>query len=483
MIHILSCTAVVFLATVVVAAPADAPSEKSYTVVVSRATHDHPEWKQVVDAMVEKHGAEVVLYDSSVDESLEPLRRQFPRYVCFVATPAEATRKLVAEVHRLTRRLDDDAYTDAVWGILTGFDAAGALGIARQAEPLVIRRVASGTEVELAMCDEGVWYCELVKGRMVRKEPGKEPVQLEGPADTTKALVDTLNVYKAQMFVTSGHATERDWQIGYRYRNGQFRSKGGQLFGLDTQGKRFDVRSPNPKVYLPVGNCLMGHIDGPDAMALAFMHSAGVQQMIGYTQPTWYGYAGWGCLDYFIEQPGRFTFAEAFFANEQALVHRLETYFPEVARSDGSAAGRSGRAPGAISQEARDAGLSSNDARGLLFDRDVVAFYGDPAWSARLAPGPLAWEQTLSRQEGVYRFEIKLKRGEHSFEPVNINGSQRGWRPIIEFLPHRVTDVEILEGEDLQPLVTDNFLLVPNPRRADPKQPYRVVFRARRIGD
>jgi len=41
----------------------------------------------------------------------------------------------VAGVHRLTRELDDDRYTDMMWGILTGFDAAGALRIAKHAEP------------------------------------------------------------------------------------------------------------------------------------------------------------------------------------------------------------------------------------------------------------------------------------------------------------------------------------------------------------
>ena len=86
----------------------------------------------------------------------------------------------------------------------------------------------------------------------------------------------------------------------------------------------------------------MGHIDGPDAMALAFMNSAGVDQMIGYTVPTWYGYGGWGMLDYFVEQPGRFTLAEAFYANQQALIHRLETYFPGAATTgDESPPGRS----------------------------------------------------------------------------------------------------------------------------------------------
>ena len=458
---------------------AAASPQVAYAVVVSKATYGDSQWKPVVDALVEKHRAGVLVFERSVNESLGKLRQRLPRYVCFVAKPAEATRQFVADVHCLSRRLDDDPYTDAIWGILTGYDAACALRIARQARPLTIHRVASGTEVELPMCDEGMWYCELVKNRMVRKKPGQKPIQQKGPDDTTKALVDSLNVYRAQLFVTSGHATEHNWQIGFRYRNGYFRCGSGQLFGMDTRGDRFPIDSPNPKVYLPIGNCLMGHIDGPDAMALAFMNSAGVHQMIGYTVSTWYGYAGWGCLDYFLEQPGRFTAAEAFFANQQALLHRLESCSPGAATVEIKPGAMRG-APVELSQQARQAGLSASDARGLLFDRDVLAFYGDPAWEARMASGPLAWEQRFSEKDGLYEFEIVPKRGERTFEPINTNGSQRGGRPIVQLLPHRVGQVEIIEGKDLRPVITDDFLLVPNPRKWDPERRYRIVFRAKR---
>jgi len=459
------------LAAVCLAWSSAALADDGYSVVVSQATGEAPQWKPVVDALVAKHGAEVVPYGGSVGDSLPALREQFPRYICFVAKPAEATREFVMEVNRLTRRLDDDPYVDAMWGILTGYDEACALRIARHAEPLEIHRVAAATEVELSVCDEGLWYCELSQGKMVRKLSGQEPENLPAPSDTTEALALALNRYQAQLFVTSGHATERDWQIGYRYRGGQFRSEKGQLFGLDTQRRKFPIRSDNPKVYLPVGNCLMGHIDGTEAMALAFMNSAGVNQMVGYTTATWYGYGGWGLLDYFVEQPGRFTLAEAFFANQQALIHRLETYFP----------GADGDQPvQELSPKARQAGLSLNDARGLRHDRDVVAFYGDPAWVARMAPGRLAWEQIFRQKDGEYRLEIKPLRGEKSFRPVNTNGSQRGGRPIVQWLPHRIRpdSVRLSQGADLEPLVADDFILVPLPKEGDAKRTYQVVFHA-----
>jgi hypothetical protein len=202
----------------------------------------------------------------------------------------------------------------------------------------------------------------------------------------------------------------------------------------------------------------MGHVDGREAMALAWMDGAGVYQMVGYTELTWYGYGGWGCLDTFLEQPGRFKLAEAFLANHHALVHRLEADPP--------------------------AGLTDTDRRGLLHDPDTIAFYGDPAWEARMADGPRAWDQALTiSDDGLYTFVVTPRRGAGSFRPINTNGSQRGGRPFVQFLPHRVRAVEIVAGAELRPVVADDFLLVPNPGVCDPTREYRVCFRAKRIGE
>lgn len=434
------------------ATPAASPMA-DYAVIVSRATLGDPAWKKVVDTVVQKHAGRTIEYDT-LSAAREPLAARIPRYACFVATPAEVTREFVADVHRLTRRLDEDPYTDTIWGILTGFDADNALRIAQQTEALEIRRTAAGTDVALEMCDEGVWYSELDAGHIVRKAPGQTSVTAKGPADSTKSLVDALG--EADLFVTSGHATERDWQIGFRYPNGTFQSKAGHLFGVDTQGGRHPVQSPRSKVYLAVGNCLMGHIDGPDAMALAWLNTAGVNQMVGYTVPTWFGYGGWGLLDYFVEQPGRFTLAEAFHANHQALLHRLETEFPDDARKT-------------------SAGETRN---GLLFDRDVVAFYGDPAWVARMKPAPCAWEQELVEKDGVYTLTILPRRGARTFDPINTNGAQRGGRPVFAFLPHRIHHAVVTGGEEWKPLVTDTFVLVPQPKTFDASRPMTITFTA-----
>ena len=433
------------------AAGQSASPDASYAVVVKKSTAMNAQWRKVVAALKVKHSATIIMYSGSVDESLEALRQEFPRYICFVARPQEAGREFVTKVHQLTRKIDEDPYTDAFWGILTGYDAESALAIAGHSEPLVVKKVASGTEFATEMVVEGQWYDELIKNKHVRKTPGGGVEELKGPDDTTKAIVDLLNDYRPELMITSGHATERDWQIGFRFRSGQFRCAGGRLFGLDTQQVKYPIDSPNPKVYMPIGNCLMGHVKDRDAMALAWMKSAGVTQMIGYTIPTGYGYAGWGCLDYFVEQPGRYTFNEAFLANHHALIHRMI-----------------------------DPATEDRDQQRLRGDRDVVAFYGDPKWSAKMAEMPKFYDQSLEINQGVYTLKIPPNRGERSFQPVNTNGSQRGWRPIIQFLPHPIKEIEIVAGGDLNPVVTDNFILVPNPRKCDPNREYVIRFKAKR---
>jgi hypothetical protein len=420
-----------------------------YAVVVPEALKTDAGWMAVAETLQKKHDGSMIFYDGAVTSAVERLKSTMPHYACFVQAPLAATREFVAAVHAVTRALDDDPYTDCLWGILTGYDASNALRIARQEEPLTVRKAVAGTELEMKCLEEGRWYCELNKNKSVVKEKGGEAKEVAVPDDTTALIVRDINEYRPDLIVTSGHATERDWQIGYRYRNGQFRSEAGKLFGLDVSGKRHAVESANPKVYLPVGNCLMGHIDGLDSMALAWMNSAGVDQMVGYTVSTWYGYSGWGLLDYFVELPGRFTLSEAFFANMQALLYRLEKAEP-----------------------------GSQDRRGLEFDRDVIAFYGDPAWEARLAKGPVPFDQELQASDGTYTFEIKPLLGEKSFDPVNRNGSQRGGRPFFALLPRRVKDVKVVEGADLEPLITDNFILVPRPASCDTTRVYRVAFTA-----
>ncbi len=462
-----------------VAATSAFGAEASYTIVSSAASTSDPGWKAVIDALQKKHPeAKRIVWEKNVTDCLPELTKQHPRYVCFVSQPSEASLDFVRSVHRLTRKLDTDPFTDCRWGILTGADAANALEIAAEEKPLVIHHTVSGTDLATERLESAQTFSELDAGKRVVKSAGAKATTKTGPADSSLDIATAFSKPETGLFITSGHATERGWQIGFRYKNGTWKSKGGELLAVDLKGESKAIHSPAPKVYLPVGNCLMGHIDGPDAMALAFMKSAGVRQMAGYTLPTWYGYQGWGMIDYFVEQPGRYSLTNAFFANQAALIQRLLIHFPEVANEQSDSSMGKISKPIRIGDAAKAAGLAAQDAEGLLFDRDVVAFYGDPAWDARLADGPLQWKEFWSQDSSGGSLEIIPQAGESSFAAINTNGSQRGGRPIVRFFEHRIdpASVKITAGSELKPVITDDFLLVPLPATAN--GPLKITFTA-----
>jgi hypothetical protein len=46
--------------------------------------------------------------------------------------------------------------------------------------------------------------------------------------------------------------------------------------------------------------------------------------------------------------------------------------------------------------------------------------------------------------------------------------------------PHRLKGIQILEGKELSPLLTDDFLLLPEPKKLQKGKTYTVKFRAER---
>ena len=422
----------------------------SYAVVVSKKTYADKDWREVAETLKAKYGSRIITWDSGVAEAGKDLAAWMPNYACFVAQPEEADRDFVVAVHRLTRRLNDDLYTDCLWGILTGYTADDALRLAREAKPLVLKKCLSGTiGGQLGPFEEGVAFDEGKAGGMVAKTADGKVEQKGCPADSTKSIADYFSTQKPDCFITSGHASQHDWQIGYSFPGGRIAHKDGQLLALDAQGRRYNITSPNPKVYLPVGNCLIGDIPGRDCMVTSLIHSAGVHQMFGYVVPTWYGRGGWGIQEYYLGQPGRFTLAEAFFANTQAMLYDLQMRFPEATNVDFEKYDLE-KDPKLFATLAARHGINGRDELGLLWDRDTVAFYGDPAWQARPATRNLAWKQEVSVKDNRYTFTVTARQ----------DGKWPG-KPLVQLLPERLKNMKVVEGADRSPVVTSSFILLP----------------------
>jgi zinc protease len=443
------------------------PTNGAYVIVVSDTTYSDPNWRNVVKALAIKHNAETVIYSGNVSSVRDELINLLPRYVCFVAKPEESGRLFVIKVHQLMRSLASAPYTDAIWGILTGYDAGDAARIVAQSAPLVVRKGAGGTSIDLNLFDQGIWYDEGRKNHMAEKKLGGKPEDKECPQDTAKALAEMLNTYQPDFFQTSGHASERNWAIGYSYPNGMFVCKNGILMGRDMKGNLYPICSPNPKIYAPVGNCLMGHIPDKQSMALAYMSSGGVDQMMGYTVETWYGYGGWGVMDYFLGQPGRFTYAESFFLNNEALEYQIQKRFPDKANYQFSDWKENQNTD--LNEFAASLGTQNRDELGLFWDRDTVAFYGDPSWSVRMEPQNPAWTEQIKSKGDTFTFEV------HALQDAAPG------RPIAALLPERLKLQDIIEGSEYSPIITGNFIMLPALEKLVKGETYKVVFHARRI--
>ena len=163
--------------------------------------------------------------------------------------------------------------------------------------------------------------------------------------------------------MTSGHATERGWQIGYRYKNG-YLSRRLDKFSVWTP----DVAKSNRllltlKSTFPIGNCLMAtSMDRTPWLWLDERCWSEADAWVHCAHLVWL--SGWGVPDYFVEQPSRYTLTEAFFANHHALIQRLS-----------------------------DPSVGPRDKRGLAFDRDVVAWVTLPGWPE--------WRQDVSPTDNL----------------------------------------------------------------------------------
>jgi len=159
------------------------------------------------------------------------------------------------------------------------------------------------------------------------------------------------------------------------------------------------------------------------------------------------------------------------------LIHRIDTYFPTLTKIKINAGSRN-LPTSEPTDEGKSLGLTSFDSRGLLWDRDTVAFYGDPGWEAKMSNMPRAYEQKLTVEQDIYTFEITRNEAEKSFDPINTNGSQRGGRPVIHFLPNRVGEIELISGHELQPTISDDFILIANEKVKNHSGPIMLKFRA-----
>lgn len=452
---------------------------QDYAVVASREVFRDSAWQKVAVFLQEKHSACLFCYQQSPLEVLDSLRKYVPRYVAFVEKPECIGREYVMLLRRMSRQVDEDIFADYLWGMITGYDAQAALKLVENSFAPLIVKSALSTVAELRSAEwfeRYAWLDDHQEGLCGEKREGKDSVRTYtiDPEESLRKMYDFYAQYNPDLVVTSGHATERNLEMPFSH--GNIKSKNGQLYAAFPEGKEYLVESGKRRVFLGAGNCLLGDVrKNPHSMAVACLGSGNAAAMVGYTVTSWYGRSGWGTLKYWLANSGRYTLAEALFLNEQDMLYQMEKWslgfskidFP-YARSEAQFGIEMKKAAEAIRVQL---GIESpeRDQIGFWYDRDVLAYYGDPKCEVRLQEIPQKKDYTIGckvkngkclvKIKTLKNFDLDRLKGEN-FKQVHVKDL-----PFSYFFPVRIeTPCQVsLSGFSGEVVLDKDFILIYHP--------------------
>lgn len=481
--------ALLALACFVALAPAGAAE---YLTLVTQGTAGDPAWKSAADKLAAKYGGTCEVWDSSEAGMLTLLKQHRPRYLAVIAKPQKFTASVVRSINRVTRQVDDDPWTDCRWGLLTGHSAAAVLRIIDTTEPLIIQRALATTGIQLGLVDSALVLSDGGKGGYTRKQPGGKPEdgkwdETKQPGGTVGMFADYWNQHDPQLLVTSSHATQFNLEMPFGLgliasHGGQFhvltmrqreqfaKFLGGAMFtgNVDDLGQWIDsTNAPTltgnpatPRVWVASGNCLIGDAKGTaESMVATALGTAGFRQFVGYVVPTWYGRGGWGTSGLWQSSCGGLSLSEAFYLNQQGLIDETITRFPgaqkvvfdsddiqEGMRKDRNFIQGINTVVRKLKVEQKD----QKDLLGLIHDRDVVAFWGDPKWQAGFDAkrSPHALQSSWSNDQTGLTLTLTAR--------ADFDGGYPLW------LPQRIAKptLKLPEGAKVDALAADDFLLI-----------------------
>jgi zinc protease len=153
---------------------------------------------------------------------------------------------------------------------------------------------------------------------------------------------------------------------------------------------------------------------------------------------------------------GRLSLSEAYFLNQQALIDETITRFPGAEKvnfnSDDIQEGmkKDRNFIMGLNQLHAQGMKVEKDVLGLIHDRDVIAFWGDPLWEARFDAKrkPHALQSSWKEKDG--KWVLTLTANE------DYSGNYPLW------LPKRLNAPKLskAEGAELDVFVADDFLMI-----------------------
>ena len=434
--------------------PENGLKDTAYVVLVSERLQNNTEWSSVAQSLAQKHGAKIYAYSDDLEECLPVLKKTTPHLVALVAMPEEAGHDVVRRMNVMLRKIDEDPYADARWGLVTAGSSKDAMNIVEVSEPLRVSSALSNTPIPIERVGAGTCFDEGVAGRRIELNAGGDPVEVLGDVIIAKDYAHAFNTSSPDLLVTSGRTNEERWMLGYNFDGGRVVVPEGDLLARTPSGEDIPLRNEGPTAMLGAGSCLLGHVPDASALPLAFIRHGGVRQIIGYATTTWYGRGGWDTLSKVMDEPGRHSLAEAAWLTQQDLVREVEARAPGIEIDTTHLGSRDVVEFRAAVAEAT--GMSATSAplkelTGLLWDRDALVVIGDPAWDVRLNDGPRWW--TLDRASGVMDGTQRL-----TFTVTPQDDAPQ--RTIAMLLPKDLRGAELIDSGGGAIVLEDDFLLI-----------------------
>lgn len=315
-------------------------------IVANPAALADRQWREVAEALAKKHSCDAESRIICADEGnlLVALKEFRPRYVAFVLRPCDFDNAVLVSLRRAMRNIDQDPYDDAIWGIVTGPDAATALRIASSRKQELVSSILATTGVDSdAAPGEVAVLCDAYpKGEYWRKDASGAIRRSHTDESMAPAFASFWNEIDPELILTSSHATERNLEMPFS--RGNVTIADGRFFADGV------MLSPpaNEKVWLAAGNCLIAnHLDNADMLMCALSYGK-VNQFVGYIKETWFGFVGWTTWRYFGGHG--YSLAASHYAAQILLERKLAT--------------RNWK--------------NDTESAGLAWDLDGTIFYGDP---------------------------------------------------------------------------------------------------------
>jgi len=375
-------------------------------VLASRACLDDAAWAAVVRTAATTRGWSIAACGPA--ECVSMVAPGGTDHAIVVAMPGEGGRAPSAAWQRAFRAIDGDPFEDVSWGIVTGPSPEVAMRIAQRTDPVVLTAALGTTPLPASAFVRATWFSEGVQGEVHRRDGGAWTIETRS-TEQSRSFAQEWSSDWADLIFTSGRSNEMRWLLGYSYPSGRVVPRRGELWVRDLEGIETPIRSTRSKAMLAAGNCLMAHLRDEDCLAMALLDAGGVDQLAGYASVTWDGRAGWGCARWFMDEPGRWSLAEAAQWSRQEMLARMQRTHPEDLTRVVEAFDRSSRRDfeAACAAWMDEVGEDRQRRIGALWDRDGFLFVGDPARRMAPADGERWWEGGIVWRDGEPWFEVR----------------------------------------------------------------------------